>query len=246
MMGAAVLSAGACLRSGAGKVTAIIPACGYDILQATVPEAMCKVSGDDHLLSVDDIEKINAIGIGPGVGLYSSHKTLIENLLKKINHPMLIDADALNILGQHKELLRLIPPHSILTPHPAEFERLFGSVSNDFERLELCKHQSSAYNIYIILKGHYSFISTPGGKHYFNSTGNPGMATAGSGDVLSGMITGLLAQGYNSLDACLLGTWLHGTAGDIAAEEFSQEAMIAGDIVQCLPKAFKRILIERK
>ena len=163
---------------------------------------------------------------------------------------MLIDADALNTIAQDKSLLNDIPPLSILTPHPKEFERLFGKAVNDFERLQLALNKSNEHNIYIVLKGHYTFISTPGGKArpddavgrgYFNSTGNPGMATAGSGDVLSGIITGLLAQGYDPLQSCLLGTFLHGLAGDIAAEKSSSEAMIAGDIVAYLGDAFKQI-----
>ena len=154
---------------------------------------------------------------------------------------MLIDADALNTIAEDKSLLNDLPPLSILTPHPKEFERLFGRAINDFERLQLALNKSNEHNIYIVLKVHYTFISTPGGKGYFNSTGNPGMATAGSGDVLSGIITGLLAQGYDPLQSCLLGTYLHGSAGDMAAERSSLEAMIAGDIVAYLGDAFKQI-----
>ena len=154
---------------------------------------------------------------------------------------MLIDADALNCMAQNKALLNAIPKSSILTPHPKEFERLFGKTTNDFDRLLLALNKSKELQIYIVLKGHHTFISTPEGKGYFNNTGNPGMATAGSGDVLSGVITALLAQGYNPQQACILGTWLHGLAGDIAAEQFSEEAMIAGDIMDKLPGAFKKI-----
>ena len=154
---------------------------------------------------------------------------------------MVIDADALNVIAENKTLLSSIPPLSILTPHPKEFERLFGKTENDFERLQLALMKSKELNIFILLKGHYSFISTPDGKGYFNNTGNAGMATAGSGDVLTGIITGLLAQGYSTFDACILGAYLHGSAGDIAAEKFSQEAMIAGDMVNCLGYAFKTL-----
>ena len=241
MMGAVVLSAGACLRSGVGKLTSYIPKCGYDILQTSVPEAMCIIAGEDYILPTPGIEKYDAVGIGPGIGMHSSHAALLSEIFQKINKPMVIDADALNSMAQHPELLKSIPASSILTPHPKEFEKLFGSTSNDFERLQLALQKSKEHNILIVLKGHFSFISTPDGKGYFNSTGNAGMATAGSGDVLTGIITGLLAQGYSPLQACLLGVYLHGSAGDIAAAKFSQEAMIAGDIVDCLGEAFKQI-----
>ncbi|MEP7255594.1 MAG: NAD(P)H-hydrate dehydratase [Ferruginibacter sp.] len=250
MMGAAVLSAKGCLRSGVGKLTCYIPKCGYDILQSTVPEAMCIVAGEEYLSAVNDIEKFDAVGIGPGIGLHLSHAALLSEILKKLTKPMVIDADALNIIAQNKTLLKSIPASSILTPHPKEFERLFGKTENDFERLQLALQKSKELNIYIVLKGHHTFISTPEGKArpddlagrgYFNSTGNAGMATAGSGDVLTGVITGLLAQGYSSLNASLLAVYLHGSAGDIAAEKFSQEAMIAGDIVDCLGDAFEQI-----
>ena len=243
MMGAAVLSSSACLRSGAGKLTAYIPKCGYDILQTTVPEAMCIVAGEDHLLSAPGIEKFDAVGIGPGIGMYPVHKEMLMDIFKKMNKPMVIDADALNCIAQNAALLNSIPSSSILTPHPKEFERLFGSTTNDFERLQLALQKSKELNIYIVLKGHYTFICTPGGKGFFNSTGNAGMATAGSGDVLTGVITGLLAQGYSSLDASLLGVYIHGLAGDIATEKFSQKAMIAGDMVNCMGEAFKQFVI---
>ncbi|MEO7307724.1 MAG: NAD(P)H-hydrate dehydratase, partial [Ferruginibacter sp.] len=242
MIGAAVLSSIACLRSGAGKLSSIIPKCGYDILQTAVPEAMCIVTGEDHLLSASGIEKFDAVGIGPGIGMYPSHKKLLADIFEKVNAPMVIDADALNCIAANKELLKAIPPSSILTPHPKEFERLFGQSENDLKRLQLALLQSKELNIYIVLKGHYSFISTPGGIGYFNSTGNPGMATAGSGDVLTGIFTGLLAQGYSSLESCLLGVYLHGLSGDIAAAKYSPEAMIARDIIASLGDAFKQII----
>ncbi len=245
MMGAAILSARSCLRSGVGKLTCYIPACGYAILQSAVPEAMCRVTGDEYILSAPGIEKFDAVGIGPGLGLYPAHADLLKEILHAVHQPMLIDADALNIISQHKELLISIPPLSILTPHFKEFERLFDHAGNDFDRLQLVLKKSKEHNIYIVLKGHYTFIGTPEGKGYFNNTGNPGMATAGTGDVLSGIITALLAQGYTPLQSCLLGTHLHGLAGDIAAEKFSQEAMIAGDIVESLGMAFKELAVDR-
>lgn len=241
MMGAAVLSAGACLRAGVGKLTSYIPECGYSIVQTAVPEAMCKVNGDQYIVNAEGVDKFNAVGIGPGIGLHPTHAALLSSIFSKVQKPMLIDADALTILAQDKNLLAQVPALSILTPHPKEFENLFGKAENDFARLQLAIEKSKAYNIYIILKGHYSFISTPQGKGYFNNTGNAGMATAGSGDVLSGIVTALLAQEYTPLQACLLGTWLHGKAGDFAAAKLSQEAMLAGDITSSLGDAFRSL-----
>lgn len=241
MMGAAVLSAKACLRSGVGKLTSFIPGCGYDILQTAVPEAMCLAEDEKYLLSAPDLKIFDAVGIGPGIGIHSSGKDFLATVFQRTNKPMVIDADALNTIAANKALLRCIPASSILTPHPKEFERLFGKTENDFERLELALQKSKELDLFIVLKGHYSFISTPQGTGYFNSTGNPGMATAGSGDVLTGILTGLLTQGYTPLHAALLGTYLHGLAGDIAAEKYGQEAMLSGDITDCIGAAFDHI-----
>ncbi|MEI8060172.1 MAG: NAD(P)H-hydrate dehydratase, partial [Ferruginibacter sp.] len=243
MMGAAILSALGCLRSGAGKLTSFIPACGYTILQTAVPEAMCAINGEDHLLHVDSIEKYDAIGIGPGMGMYPSNLILLENIFSTASKPVVVDADALNLIAQNMELLKKIPPKSILTPHPKEFERLFGKTENDFDKIKLALEKSYEYQVYIVLKGHFTCTTTPEGKGYFNCTGNPGMATAGSGDVLTGIITGLLSQKYTPLQACLLGVYLHGAAGDIAANNFSMEAMIAGDIATSLGAAFATIFL---
>ena len=251
MMGAAILSSQACLHSGVGKLTCFIPGCGYTVLQTSVPEAMCITSGDNHILEVSIETEYKVVGIGPGIGRNPSNLQLLMDIFKKFRQPMLIDADALNIISKNKDLLKMIPPLSIITPHPKEFERLFGTVNNDFERLQLAIQKSAEHNIYIILKGHYSFISIPhtGGpdsphlKGYFNPTGNSGMAKAGTGDVLSGMITALLAQDYTPFQSCVMGTWLHGRAGDIAAEKFTQEAMVASDMINCLPGAFKELQV---
>lgn len=241
MMGAAVLAANACLRSGTGKLTCLVPQCGYTIMQTSLPEAMCLVSGDDHIEKADSVEKFDAIGIGPGIGQYETHASLLAGIFKRSKQPLVIDADALNTIANNKALLTAIPPQSILTPHPGEFDRLFGAAANDFERLEMALTKSKELNIHIVLKGHYSLISTPAGMGYFNTTGNPGMATGGSGDVLCGIITGLLAQGYQPEQACLLGCWLHGLAGDIAAASLSEEAMIASDITDKLGMAFRQL-----
>lgn len=241
MMGAAVLASLACMRSGVGKLTSYVPKCGYNVLQTSVPEAMCIVAGEDYLLSAPEIEKFDAVGIGPGIGLQPSHKNLVQAVFEKTKKPLVLDADALNTIATFPELLNLVPPYSIFTPHPKEFERLFGKTNNQFERLQLALQKCEELNIYIVLKGHFSFICTPTGKGYFNSTGNAGMATAGSGDVLTGIITGLLAQGYSPLESALFAVYLHGHAADIAASKSSQEALIAGDIIVCLGAAFKTL-----
>ena len=241
MMGAAVLAVKACLRSGVGKVTAYTASIGYNIMQICVPEAMTKIAGEDFIFSVEDIQRFDSIGLGPGLGLYETHTDLLKNIFSTFQKPMVIDADALNILSKNKDLLTTIPAESILTPHIMEFERLFGKTRTDAERIELALKISYQYKIYIVVKGHRTLVATPDKKTYFNSTGNPGMATGGSGDVLTGILTGFLAQGYSSLHTCLLGVYLHGLAGDIAAEKYSQQAMIAGDIIYCLGEAFKKI-----
>lgn len=241
MMGASILSASACLRSGVGKLNCFIPSIGYGIMQTSVPEAMCTTFGTSVLENVEGFENFDTIGIGPGMGNYPSHKALLQNLFSHFNKPMVIDADALNALSEHPSLYKLIPKKSIITPHPKEFERLFGPSDSDFSRINLALQKAEELHIYIVLKGHYTFIATPERKGYFNSTGNAGMATAGAGDVLTGIITGLLAQKYSPLDACILGTYLHGMAGDIAALKISKEALLASSIVKSLGKAFKTI-----
>ena len=241
MMGAAVLAAKACLRSGVGKLTCYIPEIGNDIMQTSIPEAMVKIGGRKIIKHTDDLTMFTGLGTGPGIGIYKSHTELLDKIFSKYKKPVIIDADALNILSENKELLKKIPAESIITPHPKEFERLFGNSQHDFERTILALEMSFKYKINIVLKCHRTLIATPGKKSYFNSTGNAGMATAGSGDVLTGILTGLLAQGYSSLEACLMGVYLHGLAGDIAAEKISQNAMIAGDIIDNLGNAFKQV-----
>ncbi len=241
LMGAAVLAVKACLRSGSGKVTAIAPGIGYDIMQISAPEAMTIICGANFVDSVADLEKYDCLGIGPGLGLYESHKVLLQNIFSSFQHPIVVDADALNIISENKYLLKMLPEGSILTPHYVEFERLFGKTDTDNQRTQLAMEIADKYKIYIILKGHHTFIATPDNNAWCNTTGNAGMATGGSGDVLTGILTGLLAQGYSALETCLLGVYLHGLAGDIAAEKHSQEAMIAGDIINNIGDAFKAI-----
>ncbi|HZW66353.1 MAG TPA: NAD(P)H-hydrate dehydratase [Hanamia sp.] len=241
MMGAAVLSSLACLRSGVGKLTSVVCEAGYGIMQTAVPEAMCIVSGEKHISDFDDFQHFDVVGIGPGIGKLTSHVKLLENLFKSFKKPIVVDADALNILSENQELYSSVPADTVITPHPKEFERLFGKSKSDFDRINKAIEKAKEFKIYIVLKGHHTLIATPDGKGYFNSTGNPGMATAGAGDALTGIITGLLAQKYSPLQSCLLGVYLHGLAGDMASEKLSQEALIAKDIVDTLGAAFKKI-----
>jgi NAD(P)H-hydrate epimerase len=241
-MGASILCANACLRSGVGKLTCHIPSSGNTIMQVSAPEAMSKVEkGDDYIKSLSSLEKYDAVGIGPGLGLHDSHTSLLASLFKDFRKPVVVDADGLNVLSKSIHLLKNIPAFSILTPHAREFERLFGANETDFDKIDVALQKAKEFNIVIVLKGAYTFIATPGGMGYFNSSGNPGMATGGTGDVLTGLITGLLCQGYPPEHAALLGVFVHGLAGDLASAELSQEAMIAGDVIGYLGKAFRVI-----
>jgi len=239
-IGAAVLSAQACLRSGAGLLTVHTPLCGYTILQSTIPEAMIETDTDEHFISSipKEITRYAAIGIGPGIDLHESTAEMLIQLLHETHQSVVLDADALNLLSIKQDLKNFLHEDCILTPHPKEFERLFGKAKNDFERTQLALQKAEELNCIIILKGHYTFIACANGDAYFNSTGNPGMATAGSGDVLTGILTGLLAQGYSAEEASVFAVYLHGLAGDLAALHLSQEAMLAGDITAHLGRAF--------
>ncbi|ATL49980.1 bifunctional ADP-dependent NAD(P)H-hydrate dehydratase/NAD(P)H-hydrate epimerase [Chitinophaga caeni] len=245
-MGAAVLATRSCLRSGAGLVSAYVPTCGYTILQESIPEAMCITDpAGEFSGSIHDLDQLGitfkAIGIGPGIGMHPSTVKSFERWITLQRQPVVIDADALNIIAGNPSLVQFIPAHSILTPHPKEFERLFGKTTDEFERLGLLSAKAVAWNIYILLKGRFSAIACPDGSIFFNSTGNPGMATGGSGDVLTGILTGLLSQGYQPKAAVLLGAYVHGAAGDAASAHYSQEAMSAGDIIGHLGDVFLSI-----
>ncbi|MFI5187580.1 MAG: NAD(P)H-hydrate dehydratase [Chitinophagales bacterium] len=242
-MGAAVLCNKACLRSGAGLTTCHIPKCGYEIMQAAVPEVMAMTDFNSSFGTKieEDLSKFNCIGMGPGIGTAKETMKLLYEIFEAYKKPVVLDADALNIIAADKGLIKKIPVHSVLTPHPKEFERLFGNTANSFDRLHLAEQKAKELNQVIVLKGHHSCIATPGGKVYFNNTGNAGMAKGGSGDVLTGIITALVCQDYDTIEAAILGVYLHGMAGDIAAEKYSTEAMIAGDIIENLGEAFLSI-----
>ena len=241
-MGASVLCAKACLRAGAGLVTVHIPKCGYEIIQTALPEAMVECGdGESFISGKINVEKSNAIAMGPGIGSDKQTASAIKLLIQNSAFPLVIDADALNIISENKTWLSFLPKGSILTPHPKEFERLVGKWSTDEERLKVQIEFARKYNVYVVLKGAHTSIACPDGEVYFNSTGNPGMAKAGSGDVLTGIITGLLAQGYDPKQASVFGVYLHGQAGDLAALKKSQEAMIASDIIESLGEAFTKL-----
>ncbi|HSB93809.1 MAG TPA: NAD(P)H-hydrate dehydratase, partial [Flavitalea sp.] len=241
-IGAGVLAAKSCLRSGVGLLSVHIPQCGYTVIQSAVPEAMAIADLNDHHLSTaPSLDKYQAIGIGPGIDTHENTAKILQTILPGTDAPVVLDADALNIISKEISLLKSVQGKSILTPHPREFERLFGESPDDFGRMELLKQKAVEHQAIILLKGRYSCVAGPDGKLYFNSSGNPGMATGGAGDVLTGMITAFVAQGYPLLDATLIGMYLHGTAGDIAANKYSQEAMIAGDIIESIPQAFREL-----
>ncbi len=241
-MGAAVLAARACLRSGVGLLTVHAPRSGFLVIQSAVPEAM--FSADHRAIfctEIPDATKYTTIGIGPGLGMAPETRAGLEQLLKAVKRPVVLDADALNMLSENPAWWEYLPENSILTPHPKEFERLFGKADNDFARNDLQRQKAREHKVFIVLKGAHTAIAAPDGTCWFNSTGNPGMATGGSGDVLTGILTGLLAQGYSPHAACLLGVYLHGSAGDKAAADMGQEALTAGDLVRYLGKAWKAI-----
>lgn len=242
MMGAAVLCASACIKAGVGKLTCHIPGMGYSILQSTVPEAMCKVEMNEKFIEdISTLEHYSSLGVGPGLGNYDGHAQLLEKIFSSYQKPIVLDADALNTLANHADLLNKIPARSVLTPHIKEFERVFGPCDNDFKRIKLATEMAGIFQLIIVLKGHYSFIAMPGGKGYFNTTGNPGMATGGTGDVLTGILTGILAQGYPAEAAALLSVYLHGLSGDIALHDESEESLSAKDLITHLGKAWKKM-----
>ncbi len=242
-MGAAVLAARAALRAGLGLLTMHVPRSGYPIVQVAVPEAMCLVDEDASVFTEPPaLAAYDAVGIGPGLGQDDLTKRALANTLETVGKPVVLDADALNILAADRDLLRRVPPGSILTPHPKEFERLTGRWSDDFERLEMQKQLAVSLKAIIVLKGAHTSVASDEGLVYFNSTGNPGMATGGTGDVLTGLLTAMLAQRYAPIEAAVAGVFLHGVAGDIAAASVGMTSMIASDLIDGLPAAFLKAL----
>ena len=239
MAGASVLAARAALRSGVGLLTVHIPVCNNVIVQSSVPEAMTSIDSNECCFSDDiDVSKYNAVAVGPGLGQGKESEAALLRLIVNCTAPMVVDADALNILSRNKEWLYRLPAGSVLTPHPGEFERLFGKATSRYQAIESVRAVARDCGIVIVLKGAYTTIIAPDGNIYFNSTGNPGMATGGSGDVLTGIILALLAQGYEGVDAARMAVYMHGLAGDLAVSELGETALVAGDIVNYLPKAW--------
>lgn len=235
-MGSAVISARACFRSGVGLLTVKIPKEERFILQTTIQEAMLILEEDAHI----DYNFFDAIGIGPGIGIGTESKEVLSEILKICTVPLLLDADALNILSKNTDLINKIPPKTILTPHSKEFDRLFGIHTNTDERIDTAFRKAKEHNVIIILKGHKTFI-TNGIDGFFNTTGNAGLAKAGSGDALSGIITSFLAQNYEAFTAAKIGVFIHGLAADIAVEKQSMESILITDVIESLGQAFRQI-----
>ncbi len=235
--GAAALATRSALKTGSGLTFILAPRCGYEILQSNCPEAMY-ISGGKNYIDEIEIQEEIFYGIGPGLGTHPSTAKALLEFLKQTSKPLLLDADALNIISENKESINLIPEKSVITPHPKEFERLFGFTEDSFERLELARIKAREMQIFIVLKDHYTQVVTPEGKVYYNITGNSGLAKGGSGDILTGIITSLAAQDYPVENACMFGVWLHGRAADFASEKFSKESMLPTDVINELGNVF--------
>lgn len=238
--GAALLSARAALKSGCGLVTAYVPKCGYSVVQTAFPEAMVLTDGEEHITAINYDIQPKAVGLGMGIGQHPETKKAIHDFLKEYMGALVIDADGLNILADNKEWLQLLPKDTILTPHPKELERLIGKWTDDFDKLKKVKAFSKEYNLVVVAKDAYTFV-IDGENIHINSTGNSALATGGSGDVLAGIITGLLAQGYSSVKASIFGVYLHGLTADIAAPETSKQAFTASNIIDYLGRAYLEI-----
>ena len=242
-MGAALLASKACLVTGAGTVTLQLPRSALSTVNAFCPELMCIADPDESKISIcPDVQAYNAVAFGPGCGIDGSTQKAFESLLKSNTSSLVIDADGLNLLAANQYLFKHIKPESILTPHPGEFARLFGQYANSFERWEALRKHAIEKNIIIVLKGAYTAIAFPDGSISFNASGNMALATAGSGDVLSGIICSLLAQGYSPKESALLGVFIHGLGADIYQEEIASQRMIASQIIEHIHLAFERVL----
>jgi ADP-dependent NAD(P)H-hydrate dehydratase / NAD(P)H-hydrate epimerase len=239
-IGAAVLAARSCLSAGAGLLSVHLPACGYEIIQTSLPEAMVNIDDEQFHLSTypANLQMYQSAGIGPGMGTHEDTYIMLKGFLKSFRNPMILDADALNIMSQHPKMLTTLAANTILTPHPKEFDRLFGDCKDDKARLEKAAKMAIKYKIIIVLKGHFTGVYTPDEVITFNVNGNAGMAKGGSGDVLTGIVTALLAQSYPPATAARLGVYLHGAAGDLAAAIHSEESMLPSDLIDQLGKVF--------
>ena len=242
MAGAAILAARACMRAGVGKVTVNTPRRNIAILQTAVPEAVLQTGNEETIFSeAVDTDDFDALGIGPGLGQSEQTAIALISQLRRTQCPIVVDADALNILANHRAWMQQLPQGIIMTPHPKELDRLEGHSADSYERLNKARNLAQRIKGYIVLKGRYTAICLPNGHILFNPTGNAGMATAGSGDVLTGIITGLLARGYKQQEACMVGVYLHGLAGDLAAAELGEESVVASDLISYMGRAFKRL-----
>lgn len=237
MFGAAILATRAALKSGAGLVTAVVPKGSNDLIHITAPEALVRAQGDEVPST------ITALGVGPGLG-QTATSNFKEVLLKYLG-PVILDADALNMLAADRTLLVQVRHGTILTPHPKEFDRLFGPCGSSAERLARARKEAAERGWVIVLKGAYTVVCAPDGSAYFNQSGDPGMAKGGSGDVLTGLLTGLLARGMAPVEAARVGVWIHGRAGSIAATRIGRDGMTANDIVECIPKAWRELRAAR-
>ena len=236
-IGASIISAKATLRSGCGMLTVLLPTEGSVAMNCALPEAMLLTPQHSNKI---EFEKYGAIALGPGIGTSLDAVKLVKDVLNNYTQPLVIDADALNILALYPELMETLNAHCILTPHPKEFDRLTKEHSTTMQRFIAQKEFATKYKVNIVLKGHHTCIVTSEGKVYFNSNGNNGMSTAGSGDALTGILLGLCAQNYPLDIAAYLGVFVHGYAGDLAAFQHSKTALIASDIVNSLGEFFKR------
>lgn len=242
MAGASVLAARAALRCGVGLLTVHVPSCNNTIMQGAVPEAMTSIDNSECCFSdTIDTARYTAVGIGPGLGQSKESEAALFDLIDNCRVPMVLDADALNILARNPKYMQRLPQGSVITPHVGEFARLFGATDSSYVRLQAAQAYAMTFGVTIVLKGAHTVVVTQMGTFHFNSTGNPGMATGGCGDVLTGCILALLAQGYAAPDAARLAVFVHGLSGDIAAIDKGQTALVAGDVVDCLPRAWRSL-----
>lgn len=243
MLGAAVMCARACLKAGVGLVTVHSARVGMPVLQSAVPEAMFEPDKNDYRITDMTLHHTHqAVAAGPGIGTAGATYEALETMISSCKSPLVLDADALNIIAEHPHLLTQLPAETIITPHIGEFDRLFGQQADSEERLRKAIEVSAHYGINIVLKGHFTSVVCPSGRVYFNSTGNTGMATAGAGDVLTGIITAFLAQGYTPKQAANIGVYIHGLAGDMAAEEIGEYGLTATDIANYAGRAIRAVI----